>query len=598
MSELTQAGVGKWELNLSDNTMRWTSVSRELHEVSDDFVPTVEKLLQFYPEKQSRNKLSQAIDEATVHGYPFDLCMTMTTAQGTNRWIRTMGKAEYEQGERVRLSGTFQGIQDDDDKERERRLQENETLLKETQALAKIGSWQWYPSTNQVIWSDQLYKILGLNPEDHSGYVHDLYQFIHPDDVEKVKRVANQAVAERRAIPTEYRIIASDGTLKYIRGEGDQILGEEDNLVKLFGTLQDISEQVRPKMQLDQFWNISTDLLCIANLDGYFLKVNPRWKEVLGYSEEELKTRPFIEFVHPGDRPATLAEVALLAQGHTTIAFVNRYRTKDGSYRWFQWNSGVNVDQGLLYANARDITSQIEADQALKKYAQQLELKNKELEQFVYIASHDLQEPLRTISSLADMLKDKYSVKLDQHGNKIIKYIADASHRMQSLIKGLLDYGRMGQNAEVTKVDCNTLLEIVLADLALFIQEKEAKVEIEALPQIEGYYTELRSLFQNLISNAIKFRKPDVTPEVRVNAQQRQGEWVFSVQDNGIGMEKKNLEKIFLIFQRLHSRKVYNGSGIGLAHCRKIVNLHGGEIWVESKPNEGSTFYFTIPIAA
>jgi len=224
-----------------------------------------------------------------------------------------------------------------------------------------------------------------------------------------------------------------------------------------------------------------------------------------------------------------------------------------------------------------------------------LERKNKEIEQFAYIASHDLQEPLRTTSSFAGLLHKQYQGKLDEKADKYFTYILEASGRMKVLIESLLDFSKIGNKKELELVDFDKMLLNVLADLEIAISESGADIEYGSLPVIHGYSTELKQLFQNLITNAIKFRKKETSPKIKISAYENDGCWEFAFKDNGIGIEEKHNEKIFVIFQRLHMRTEYEGSGIGLSHCKKIVELHKGKIWVESRPGEGSTFYFTIP---
>jgi chemotaxis family two-component system sensor kinase Cph1 len=224
----------------------------------------------------------------------------------------------------------------------------------------------------------------------------------------------------------------------------------------------------------------------------------------------------------------------------------------------------------------------------------ELERKNKELEQFAYVASHDLQEPLRTTSSFIEIFKEKYMGKMDEETDTILTYISQSNDRMKVLIKDLLDYSRIGRKPVIENVNCNEIIDDVLADLSVNINESKTTILTEKLPFVRGYPTELKQLFQNLVSNSIKFRREGIDPEIRISAERNNGHWQFAVKDNGIGIEENDSERIFVIFQRLHTRSEYDGSGIGLSHCKKIVELHGGNIWVKSKPGEGSVFYFTI----
>jgi light-regulated signal transduction histidine kinase (bacteriophytochrome) len=211
------------------------------------------------------------------------------------------------------------------------------------------------------------------------------------------------------------------------------------------------------------------------------------------------------------------------------------------------------------------------------------------------VASHDMQEPLRTISSFVELLQQQYAGRLDGNADKYLAYIVQSSDRMKVLIKDLLDYSRIGNKRELQKVDCNIVLGEVVEDIGKAISDGEALVRVKDLPVINAYPTEIKLLFQNLVTNAIKFRKKDIPPVIEISAERSDAKWTFTVKDNGIGILEKHMERIFIIFQRLHTRTEYEGSGIGLSHCKKIVELHGGRIWIESKPGEGTSFHFTIP---
>ena len=243
---------------------------------------------------------------------------------------------------------------------------------------------------------------------------------------------------------------------------------------------------------------------------------------------------------------------------------------------------------------AAEITERKGAELELRVNNQKLKAAYKELEQFTYIASHDLQEPLRTVQSLVEMFEENYGSEMDEQAKTFLGFIKESTMRMTALIRGLLDYGRLGGESELTEVDCQELVNAVCVDLSLRLDEVGGSVEYKDLPVITGKKTELRLLFQNLISNGLKFRRPDVSPEIIIAAERGLDCWQFSVSDNGIGIAPEHFQHIFMIFQRLHGRDEFEGSGIGLAHCKKVVELHGGEIWVESQLNVGTVFYFSL----
>lgn len=226
---------------------------------------------------------------------------------------------------------------------------------------------------------------------------------------------------------------------------------------------------------------------------------------------------------------------------------------------------------------------------------------NEELEQFAYVASHDLQEPLRMVSSYTQLLARHFGDELDDDAGKYMSYAVDGAKRMQQLIEGLLAYSRVGTRGKPLEVtDSHSMLEEALRNLAASVEESGAVVTSDDLPAVRADSTQLVQVFQNLVGNAVKFRKPDVPPRIHVSAghepaAEAAAEWIFSVHDNGIGIDPRYADRIFAIFQRLHARDEYPGAGIGLALCKHIVERHGGRIWFESKPGEGSTFCFTLP---
>jgi PAS domain S-box-containing protein len=248
---------------------------------------------------------------------------------------------------------------------------------------------------------------------------------------------------------------------------------------------------------------------------------------------------------------------------------------------------------------AHDITERVRAKEELERTADELRRSNAELEQFAYIASHDLQEPLRMVASYTQLLERRYSAQLDDMAREFIAYAVDGARRMQEFVSGLLRYSRVSTEPQVLEeVNLGEVFLTALANLRIAIEESCATVDSGDLPVVQGDPRQLTQLLQNLIGNALKFRKPGRPPRVKVWAEREGGFWRISVQDNGIGLDPRFSERVFVIFQRLHTRDEYEGTGLGLAICRKIVERHGGRIWVESKEDEGATFSFTLPVAA
>ncbi|MEP5613462.1 MAG: ATP-binding protein [Cyclobacteriaceae bacterium] len=248
----------------------------------------------------------------------------------------------------------------------------------------------------------------------------------------------------------------------------------------------------------------------------------------------------------------------------------------------------------MALATFIDVTERREQDKTIRKQMAELKLKNKELEQLAYIASHDLQEPLRTVSNYVQVIEEDFSRQLTPEMVKYFGSINRAIKRMSGLVRALLDFSRLGKDRKLEKTDCNSLVKNVVADLDNLIKETKTSIHVDKMPKLLTYKVELRQLFQNLISNAIKFRKEEAPSQIFIGCEETEESWRFSIKDNGIGIDQLNFVRIFHIFQRLHKNGKFEGNGIGLANCKKIAELHGGDIWVESEEEKGSVFYFTI----
>lgn len=367
----------------------------------------------------------------------------------------------------------------------------------------------------------------------------------------------------------------------------------------LVGSIRDISdlkgaeEALQEKIkELDGFFSVNLDLLCIADTDGNFRLLNPAWEKTLGYTTEELMAESFLSFTHPDDVQPTLDAVSTLSSQTKVFGFVNRYRCKDGTYRWLEWQSAPAGK--LIYAAARDITDRKLMEERLNKYLTDLKRSNEELEQFAYVASHDLQEPLRMVSSFTQLLEQKYSDKLDKDAHDFIRFAVDGANRMQMLINDLLEFSRVStKGKEFVKLDASSVLGQAISNLHAKISETGALVTNDDLPFIKGDESQLVRLFQNLIDNAIKFRS-ESTPIIHISCHDEPEYIKFSVRDNGIGIDHQYFERIFQIFQRLHSKVEYPGTGVGLAICKRIIERHHGKIWLESEVDKGTSFFFTI----
>jgi PAS domain S-box-containing protein len=383
---------------------------------------------------------------------------------------------------------------------------------------------------------------------------------------------------------------------------------EQGELTGLVVTFNDVSARNRAEQSLrtsEKKFRVlaetANDAIVSSDCRGSIIYFNKTAERIFGYSAGEVLGVP-LNFLMPEgcheekgiEQFMSTAEAEGVGKPVELVG-----KRKDGSefpieLSLANWKTG---DDMYFTAIIRDITERKQIHNTLAEKAAALTQSNQELEQFAYVASHDLQEPLRMITGYTQLLAKRYQGRLDQDADEYISYAVDGAKRMQTLINDLLAYSRVGtRGKEFTRTECEAILETTLANLQVAIQESGAVVTHDALPALICDGGQIGQLLQNLIGNAIKYRNSRA-PEIHIGCKPEDGRWLFWVKDNGIGIDAQYAERIFAIFQRLHTREEYPGTGIGLAVCKKIVDRHGGRIWVDSALGEGSTFHFTLAVS-
>jgi len=333
--------------------------------------------------------------------------------------------------------------------------------------------------------------------------------------------------------------------------------------------------------------------------NGHFQLVNRQLAYILGYEEDELIGKSSLSFVLAEDRDAVRENAVRMLKGGCSLGYEFRIINKQAKIKWV-----METVVPIYYRRKRatlgsliDVTERKQMEERLQQITAEMQRSNTELEQFAYVISHDLQEPLRMVSSYTQLLAKRYSNKLDADADEFISYAVNGAKRMQTLLHDLLEYSRVGTRGKpFSPVNCEHVVEQAMANLKIAIKECSASVSYDTLPTVIGDEGQLVRLFQNLIGNALKFRQ-DEAPQVQITAQRRNNIVTFSIKDNGIGIDPQHSQSIFEIFRRLHTREEYPGTGMGLAICKKIVERHGGHISVQSQPGQGSTFYFSVDTA-
>ena len=423
---------------------------------------------------------------------------------------------------------------------------------------------------------------------------------------EKARQGYRQVFAEGAVHDYPLAIRSTSGGVTDVVYNASVFKNEAGEVAGVFAAARDITERKREEqarqeseLRYRSLVTATAQIVWTTNALGEVVDDMPMWRDFTGMTREQIRGWGWLDSLHSDDRKRT-AEIWTGAVRNRSIYDTEyRIRRHDGEYRTVAVR-GVPVqdNDGSIrewIGTCTDITERKRAEVELAARAQDLARSNADLQQFAYVASHDLQEPLRMVASYTQLLAKRYRGKLDADADDFIGFAVDGAHRMQALVNDLLAYSRVGTRGhEFVSTEAETVLDTALSNLKASIEDNHAIISHDPLPTVPADATQFCQVFQNLIGNALKFHGPE-PPRIHVSAQQQGGEWCFSVRDNGIGIDPQNSDRIFVIFQRLHAGREYPGTGIGLAITKKIVERHGGRIWVESEPGQGSTFSFTIP---
>ncbi|MEO8720886.1 MAG: ATP-binding protein, partial [Ginsengibacter sp.] len=476
-------------------------------------------------------------------------------------------------------------------------------LLDNANRLARLGSWIIDVEKDTIFWSDITKQIreTGKNfvPTLQDSIEHFKEGYSKDTIVAKVK----EAIESGTSWQEDLQIYSQKGNLKWFRTAGisEMVNGR---CTKIYGSIQDIDEQKKAELEIIKLYEEKNIIL--ESIGDAFFRVDNNW--IISYwnrESEKMVTMPKTKIVgqYLWDIFPQSVGSKSYQKYHESVNTNKRVVFEDfypALGRWFEistypYENGLSVYLKNITERKLAQIQLNELHQNLTRTAHSLAISNAELEQFAYISSHDLQEPLRMITGFLTQLDKKYSKIIDEKGKQYISFAVDGAKKMHQIILDLLKFSRIGKfDGMPEEVDINELISDILTYYKKKIDKKKAIIQFDSLPVIRGYRSPLSQVFQNLISNALKYCKTGQKPVIKIAAEQKPTFWQFSVQDNGIGIDPDYHERIFVIFQRLHLQGEYDGTGIGLAIVKKIVEGMGGEIWVESKKGAGSTFFFTI----
>ncbi len=487
-------------------------------------------------------------------------------------------------------------------------LRRREADLSEALDIANLARFEM-DASEQLRWSGPAARVLGRAESELPADRTALRALWHPEDVVALLPGIAELVRNGQGFDIQHRIAWPDGSIHWVHTVARPVI-DGNGAQRMVATVQDITVQklqARAVLERDRFFEASRELFCILDGSGRFVEANPALCRLFGVEREKLLGQFAFDFTHPADREHAFARFSKAREMQPREPRAVRNITRSGEIRWVEWSSSPSAD-GDLYVAGHDMTGYMVAEAAREQALRELQSRNEELQQFAYIASHDLQEPLRKIQAFGDRLRSRFAAVLGDDGRDYLSRMDRAAQRMSTLISDLLDYSRVSSTAEpFVPVALADVLADVLGDLEESLRASAGTVDSGPLPVIDADRMQMAQLLQNLIGNALKYRHADRVPLVAVRAELfasgmpdsgESGEpWIrLRVIDNGIGFDPAYSERIFAPFQRLHGRGEYAGTGIGLAIVRKIVERHGGRVRAEGRAGLGATFVVEMPM--
>lgn len=610
------AKIGSWEIDLKTMSVYWSDEVYRIHEIEIGTNMNIEEGINFYRE-DFRGVIQSVIDDAIKEKKSWDEECVLVTATGKELWVRATGYPVFQDEELIGLRGLFMDV--DEPKRKSIELDETNEKLQLSVEAGQIAIWIWDLKTNKLDWNEEAYRVFGV-PDDHKPTFEKFSKMVHPDDLEYIIESTQRTIETGERFDIEFRLNKPDGTEIVLSGRGDAVFNSEGEPVQLIGINMDITERMKlvesirlQESQLRSFVEQAPAAVAMFDNEMRYITVSNKW-----YVHNKIEGENIIGLSHYDVLPQIKARKdwvkihQRVLKGEELSSSKDRFVRKDGTKIWIGWtaipwfNTDKEIGGMILYVS--DISKEVEyteqleneievRTQQIRKQAENLELANKELESFSYSISHDLRAPLRSINGFSDILLEDYSEQLDEEGKRLMGVVKESAVMMGQLIDDMLDFSRLGKKKiQKSEIDMKRLFESVFESESRTYSEKNIELHISDLPYALGDIALLKQVAVNLISNSLKYASKKEEIVVIIDFEKKDdNQTTYFIKDNGTGFKMEYHDKLFGVFQRLHSRNEFDGTGVGLAIAKRILNKHGGKIWAESKAGKGSTFFFSLP---
>ncbi|MDF0717913.1 PAS domain S-box protein [Muricauda sp. 334s03] len=596
------ARVGGWEVDLVKNTIYWSKMTKEIHEVPEDYIPNMEKGISFYKEGRSRETITRLVQHAIETGKPWDTELEIITEKGNKLWVRAIGEPEMINDKCVRIVGTFQDI--NKRKQIELGFNKISERLSIATKTAGIGIWEYIIPNDELFWDSNMYLLYGVKETDFKGVYEAWESCIHPDDIEQINGEVNDAISGTKDFDTIFRVILPSGKVRWMKGEATIIRDLEGNPIKMIGVNEDITDLKTTQLQLlkseeslQATLENSSVGMALVDEDGRFMDVNQSLCKSLGYSKDELLKLTFQEITHPHDLEKDLSLLRKLIQGNiSTYQIEKRYFNKTGEivHVLLSVTGARNIDGNISHFISQivDITPRIKSEKKLKGLLELSTNQNNSLLNFAHIVSHNLRSHAANLTMISSFLTDETLGEEERKDS--LSMLSRASNGLNETITHLNEVVqvKLETDKKLKPIHLSYITQKVLMDVQALIEKNDVQITLDVPKhfEVKGVLAYLESVVLNLVSNAIKYRDPDKkAAQVSLKAYENGENIVLQVTDNGLGIDlEKHGKKLFGMYKTFHRNK--DARGIGLFITKNQIESMGGKITVKSTPLVGTTF--------